>query len=50
MDNEPKRPEPEIMPPVPVKEPERTPPEIPPDKDTPERQSPTRAANSDTGV
>jgi hypothetical protein len=33
MNNEPKRQEPEIMPPVPKGEPERLVPEIPPDKD-----------------
>jgi hypothetical protein len=42
MDNEPKRQEPEIMPPVPEVEPERSIPEIPPDKDAPEKQSPVK--------
>jgi hypothetical protein len=42
MGNEPKRQEPEIMPPVPEVEPERRIPEIPPDKDTPEKQSPVK--------
>jgi hypothetical protein len=40
-----KKQEPEIMPPVPKVEPERPGPEIPPDKDAPERESPIRAAN-----
>lgn len=43
MNNEPKKPEPEIMPPVPNRAPERTVPEIPPDKDAPEKETPTRA-------
>jgi hypothetical protein len=42
MDSEPKRPEPEIMPPVPNTEPRRSEPEIPADKDAPERESPTK--------
>ncbi len=42
MDNEPKRPQPEIMPPVPNVQPEREVPEIPPDKDAPEKNSPER--------
>jgi hypothetical protein len=42
MGNEPKRQEPEIMPPVPEVEPERRIPEIPPDKDAPEKQSPVK--------
>jgi hypothetical protein len=37
--------EPEIMPPAPQKEPERIVPEIPPDKDAPEKNTPTRGAN-----
>ena len=37
--------EPEIMPPAPQKEPERIVPEIPPDKDTPEKNTPTRGVN-----
>jgi hypothetical protein len=40
MNNEPKRQEPEFMPPVPKGEPERLVPEIPPDKDAPERKLP----------
>jgi hypothetical protein len=40
MANEPKRPEPEIMPPAPKVEPQRDAPEIPPDKDAPEKRSP----------
>jgi hypothetical protein len=43
MDGEPKKQEPEIMPPVPGVEPERDIPEIPPDKDAPEKKSPIRA-------
>jgi hypothetical protein len=43
MGGEPKKPEPEIMPPVPEVEPERDIPEIPPDKDAPEKKSPIRA-------
>jgi hypothetical protein len=45
MDGEPKKQEPEIMPPVPEVEPERDIPEIPPDKDAPEKKSPIRADN-----
>jgi hypothetical protein len=41
MDNEPKQPKPEILPPLPNTEPAGTP-EIPWDKDVPERQQPTR--------
>jgi hypothetical protein len=40
MANEPKRPEPEIMPPVPEVEPQRDAPEIPLDKDAPEKRGP----------
>jgi len=40
--NEPNRQEPEIMPPVPEVEPERNIPEIPYDKDAPEKQSPIK--------
>jgi hypothetical protein len=43
MDSEPKKQEPEIMPPVPEVEPERNVPEIPPDKDAPEKKSPIQA-------
>jgi hypothetical protein len=43
MDNDPKRPEPEIMPTHPKEEPERVRPEIPPDKDAPQKESPLRA-------
>lgn len=42
MDTEPKRQEPEIMPPVPEVEPTRPGPEIPPDKDAPEKFAPTK--------
>ena len=42
MDNEPKRPAPEIMPPVPKTEPQRSEPEIPADKDAPVKDSPTK--------
>jgi hypothetical protein len=48
MNDEPKKQEPEIMPPVPKVEPvepERPGPEIPPDKDVPEKESPIRASN-----
>jgi hypothetical protein len=45
MANEPKRQEPEVMPPRPNVEPQRTPPEIPQDKDTPERNAPVRATS-----
>jgi hypothetical protein len=38
-----KRPEPEIVPPVPKTEPRRGSVEVPPDKDAPEKQSPTSA-------
>lgn len=40
--NEPKREMPEIAPPVPEVQPQRTEPEIPPDKDAPEKNSPAR--------
>ncbi|HWY74118.1 MAG TPA: hypothetical protein VN281_00795 [Verrucomicrobiae bacterium] len=43
MSGEPKKQEPEIMPPVPEVEPERNVPEIPPDKDVPEKKGPTQA-------
>jgi hypothetical protein len=43
MNDEPKKQEPEIMPPVPVVEPERNIPEVPPDKDAPEKKGPTQA-------
>jgi hypothetical protein len=43
MANEPKKQEPEIMPPVPQKEPERSVPEIPPDKEIPQKITPKRA-------
>jgi hypothetical protein len=43
MNDEPKKQEPEIMPPVPEVEPERNVPEIPPDKDAPEKKGPTQA-------
>jgi hypothetical protein len=42
MDNEPKQPEPEIMPPVPNAEPQRSQPEIPADKDVPAKNSPAK--------
>jgi hypothetical protein len=42
MDDQPKRQEPEIMPPAPQVEPQRDRPEIPADKDAPEKESPTR--------
>jgi hypothetical protein len=45
MDDEPKRPEPEIMPSGPNVAPERSVPEIPPDKDAPEKKGPTRDGN-----
>ena len=41
--DEPKRPEPEIPPPVPKTEPRRESVEVPPDKDAPEKRSPTSA-------
>jgi len=40
MDGESKRQEPEIMPPVAKVAPGRSPPEIPPDKDVPEKKIP----------
>ena len=43
MNGEPKKQEPEIMPPVPEVEPERNVPEIPPDKDVPEKKGPVQA-------
>jgi hypothetical protein len=45
MDNEPKRQEPDIMPPVPIGEPGPDFPEIPPDKDAPEKKTPTTGGN-----
>jgi hypothetical protein len=42
MDTEPKVQEPEIMPPVPNVDPQRSPQEVPQDKDAPERQAPER--------
>jgi len=41
--DEPKRPEPEIVPPVPETEPRREGVEVPLDKDAPEKCSPVRA-------
>jgi hypothetical protein len=38
--DQPKRPEPEIVPPMPKTEPRREGVEIPPDKDVPEKRSP----------
>ena len=43
MDEEPKRQEPEILPPVPQGEPGRSTPEIPPDKDVPAKSVPIQA-------
>jgi hypothetical protein len=43
--DQPKQPEPEIMPPVPKTEPQRTMPEIPPNLDAPEKSSPTKGEN-----
>ena len=43
MDTEPKKQEPDIVPPAPVVEPPRNVPEIPPDKDTPEKRNPVQA-------
>jgi len=43
--DQPKQPEPEIMPPVPDTEPQRTAPEIPPNLDAPEKSSPTKGEN-----
>jgi len=48
MNEEPKKQEPEIMPPVPVVEPDRNTPEIPPDKDAPEKKGPIQAKGSAT--
>ena len=45
MDNEPKIKEPEIMLPAPKGEPERIVPEIPLDKDAPEKKTPIRGGN-----
>jgi hypothetical protein len=45
MDNEPRRQDPEIMPPVPNVVPERSTPEIPADKDAPEKKGPVQDAN-----
>jgi hypothetical protein len=45
MDDDPKDPAPEIMPPLPKEEPEQTPTEIPPDKDVPQKESPLRASD-----
>jgi hypothetical protein len=46
MDDKPRRQEPEIMPLRPDVEPQRGVPEIPPDKDVPEKQSPTQGENN----
>jgi hypothetical protein len=43
MNGEPKKQEPEIMPPAPVVEPVRNVPEIPPDKDAPEKKGPVKS-------
>jgi hypothetical protein len=43
MNGEPKKQEPEIMPPVPEIGPERDIPEIPPDKNAPEKKGPAQA-------
>jgi hypothetical protein len=43
MDNNPKRQEPDIMPPHPKEEPDQIRPEIPPDKDVPRKETPLRA-------
>jgi len=43
MANEPKRQEPDIAPPIPQMEPNRGVPEIPPDKDAPEKKGPIQA-------
>jgi hypothetical protein len=43
MNGEPKKQEPEIMPPLPDVEPEQNIPEIPPDKDVPEKRGPIQA-------
>jgi hypothetical protein len=47
MDDEPKQPKPEIMPPVPETGPQpgRAVPEIPPDKDAPERKTPVKGSD-----
>jgi hypothetical protein len=44
MNGEPKKQEPEILPPVPEVEPEPNVPEIPPDKDAQEKKVPVRSA------
>jgi hypothetical protein len=43
MNDEPKRPEPEIRPPMPNENPQPSLPEIPADKDAPQKDSPVRA-------
>jgi hypothetical protein len=43
MNDEPRKQEPEIMPPVPDVEPQRSPQEVPQDKDAPQRESPERS-------
>jgi len=45
MDDEPKKQEPEIMPPVPKVAPGRNAPEIPPDKDAPEKNVPIQGGS-----
>jgi hypothetical protein len=45
MASEPKRQEPEIVPPKPDVEPQRSPVEIPQDKDAPERNAPVRGTS-----
>jgi hypothetical protein len=46
MNGEPKKQEPEIMPPLPKVEPEPEVPEISPDKDAPEKKGPIRATSN----
>jgi len=48
MNNEPKKPEPEIMPPLPNEAPVRTPPEIPPDTEAPQKEAPLRSERTST--
>ena len=50
MNDEPKKQQPEIMPPVPDVEPQRGPEEAPQDKDMPERQAPERSGIEHPGI
>lgn len=48
MDDGPQKTEPEIMPPLPDTEPQRSPEEVPQDKDAPQREIPERSGIGDS--